>query len=267
MANVKCDHSKICEQLCARWQLSIGVPISQGSGACLSFATRRDGTAAVLKIVSPHMEAEDEALGLQFWNGDGAVRLLECDESLHALLLERCEPGVPLRASADESSQDEIIAGLLRRLWRRPPPTLPFRRLRAMIDHWVTEVRAAEHSWDDSTLVEDGLAVFDQLSRPLPDDVLLTTDLHAGNVLRAQREPWLAIDPKPFIGDRAYDLTQHLLNCPARLTSSPLAIVGRLAALTDTDPVRVRHWLFARLATSVGQPWSKDDAALARALA
>ena len=39
------------------------------------------------------------------------------------------------------------------------------------------------------------------------------TDLHAGNVVRAEREPWLVIDPKPFVGDPAYDATQHLLNC------------------------------------------------------
>jgi streptomycin 6-kinase len=34
--------------------------------------------------------------------------------------------------------------------------------------------------------------------------VVISTDLHAGNVLGAEREPWLAIDPKPFVGDPAY---------------------------------------------------------------
>jgi streptomycin 6-kinase len=46
--------------------------------------------------------------------------------------------------------------------------------------------------------------------------------LVAGNVLRAAREPWLVIDPKPFIGDPAYDATQHLLNCVERLRADPL---------------------------------------------
>src|SRR5439155_24538436 len=35
--------------------------------------------------------------------------------------------------------------------------------------------------------------------------------------LRAEREPWLAVDPKPFVGDRAYDATQHLFNCQKRM--------------------------------------------------
>ena len=42
--------------------------------------------------------------------------------------------------------------------------------------------------------------------------MLLHTDLHAGNVLAAEREPWLAIDPKPYVGDPAYDVTQHIFN-------------------------------------------------------
>jgi streptomycin 6-kinase len=36
--------------------------------------------------------------------------------------------------------------------------------------------------------------------------VLLHHDLHAGNVLSAAREPWLAIDPKPLLGEREFGL-------------------------------------------------------------
>ena len=80
---------------------------------------------------------------------------------------------------------------------------------------------AASHGWPDAGLVRDGLQLLDDLSRPSVDDVLLATDLHAGNVLRAQREPWLVIDPKPFVGDRAYDATQHLMNCKGRMLHCP----------------------------------------------
>jgi streptomycin 6-kinase len=33
---------------------------------------------------------------------------------------------------------------------------------------------------------------------------LLCTDIHPGNILASQREPWLAIDPKPYLGDPTY---------------------------------------------------------------
>lgn len=68
-------------------------------------------------------------------------------------------------------------------------------------------------------VVKAGLRLLEELARPSSDDVLLATDLHAGNVLRAGREPWLVIDPEPFIGDRAYDATQHLFNCMVRMLS------------------------------------------------
>jgi len=85
--------------------------------------------------------------------------------------------------------------------------------------------------------------------------VLLVTDLHAGNVLAARREPWLAIDPKPYIGDPAYDATQHLLNCAERLHADPAGLAVRMADLLEVDPVRLRRWLFARcVQESPGDP-------------
>jgi streptomycin 6-kinase len=75
---------------------------------------------------------------------------------------------------------------------------------------------------------------------------LLCTDLHAGNVLAADREPWLVIDPKPFIGDPAYDAVQHMLNCDERLATNPAGLSRRMAELLGVDPERVRLWLFAR---------------------
>jgi streptomycin 6-kinase len=88
--------------------------------------------------------------------------------------------------------------------------------------------------------------------------VLLATDLHAGNVLRARRAPWLVIDPKPFVGDPAYDATQHLLNCSARLRSDSDGLIRRFADLLSVDHDRVRLWLFARVVTTT-DGWSGDS--------
>jgi streptomycin 6-kinase len=90
-----------------------------------------------------------------------------------------------------------------------------------MLAHWSEETPAQAERWSDTGLVRDGLCFFDELPQSAPAEVLLATDLHAGNALHTRREPWLVIDPKPFIGDPAYDATQHLLNCLARLRSTP----------------------------------------------
>ena len=75
------------------------------------------------------------------------------------------------------------------------------------------------------------------------------------------------IDPKPFVGDRAYDATQHLFNCKRRMLTAPDAAIRRFADLLEVDHERVRLWIFARAAAEPREAWSDDSMSLARALA
>jgi streptomycin 6-kinase len=204
----------------------------------------------------PHMEGRDEIEGLRFWNGDPTVRLFEADDQRWAMLLEQCVPGTLLR-SEPEATQDPIITGLLGRLWKMSPgrDLSRFRHLSALVDLWTLETLAQRQSWPDSGLVEQGLRVMNQLARPSQTDILLITDLHAGNVLKSGREPWLVIDPKPFVGDRSYDPVQHLINCETRLHADPIGLVHRAADLAEVDPEHVRHWAFARAAADPRDDW------------
>ena len=232
-----------------RWSLILSPPFEEeASCSWVAPCVRQDGTPAMLKIGLPHMEAENEIDGLLFWDGDPTVFVLEADLELNAMLLERCEPGTTLRKQP-ENEQDKVIAKLLRRLWQTLPDTHLFRPLSEMIASWTKEALEKADRWPDAGLTKEGLHIFEALQSDAPCDVLLATDLHAGNVLQAQREPWLVIDPKPFYGDAAYDATQHLLNCKERLHSKPSTTIGRFADLLGVDPERVRLWTFARLAS------------------
>ncbi|HZM89074.1 MAG TPA: aminoglycoside phosphotransferase family protein [Blastocatellia bacterium] len=250
-----------------KWSLSLGEPFDCRDVSCAWVApvVRADGTGAVLKLGMPHFEGAHEIQGLRFWDGNPTVHVLEADIDLNAMLLEQCQPGNSLR-ELPEREQDVIVAGLLRRIWKRPAPPHPFRPLSAMTKHWAEETIADNHKWSDAGLVQEGLRLFDELSRPSADDVLLATDLHAGNVLRAQREPWLVIDPKPFVGDRAYDATQHLFNCKDRISAAPDATIERVADLLEVDSQRIRQWMFARSAAEPRDTWNDDSVTLARLL-
>jgi streptomycin 6-kinase len=254
--------------LSARWSLTVGPPIDgpQVSASWVAPATLPDGTTAIFKLGMPHFEADHELAGLLYWKGDPTARVLASDHALNAMLLERCVPGDTLH-TLPQQEQDVVIAGLLRRLWRTPSAPQPFRPLSSMLDQWAAETLAAEAHWPDAALVREGLHLFTQLSRGAPTDVLLVTDLHAGNVLRAQRQPWLVIDPKPFIGDPAYDVTQHLFNCESRLRANPRDLIHRIAGLLELDRERVHLWTFAREAAEPRNPWRPDSLDLARALA
>ncbi len=252
-----------------RWSISPGATFNceDVSSAWVARVRRADGTPAVLKVGMPHMESEHELQGLRFWDGDPTVRLLEADDHLGAMLLERCEPGIALCA-LPEPEQDLAIARLLNRLWRSPSPPHPFRPLAVMTAYWSAETLRLTERWGDPGLVNEGLRLFQELPRTAHREVLLATDLHAGNVLRAQREPWLVIDPKPFVGDPAYDATQHLFNCIERLRSDPPGTIRRFADLLGVDRERVRLWTFARAAAEPRDAWEEDDLAeLARAIA
>jgi len=242
----------IVEMVQRRWLLSLGPPFEPGGQtAWVAPASDEAGNEVVLKVAWRHTEAEHEADGLRTWNGTGAVRLRRVERFTHsvALLLERCRPGTSL-SGRPESEQDVVIAGLLEQLWLEPAPGRPFRPLQAMCAEWADEFEWANGSLSlpggDRGLVRDGIALFRSLPSTADRCVLLCTDLHAGNVLAAEREPWLIIDPKPYVGDPTFDVLQHLLSCDERLRADPRGLAHRMAELLELGHDRLMLWLFAR---------------------
>jgi streptomycin 6-kinase len=251
--------------LADRWWLRVGEPFQPG-GQCSWTAPVTDpaGAGLVLQVGFrfPGGDERDEAAGLRCWDGNGAVRLHAAHESqsAYALLLEQCVPGTPLGQVLPEPEQDLVVAGLLRQLWAQPHAAYPFRPLSQMCAAWAEEFEheyAAAGAADriDPGLARAGIALFRALPGTVKEEVLLCTDLHGDNILAAQRAPWLVIDPKPYAGDPAYDVLQHMLNCEDRLAADPAALADRMAGLAGVDADRVRLWLFARsVQESVGSP-------------
>ena len=138
-----------------------------------------------------------------------------------------------------------------------------------MCDQWATrfeldnaEAIARGEDQIDPGMGRAGIELFRELPVTSDRSVLLLTDLHHDNVLAARREPWLVIDPKPYVGDPAYDTLQHMLNFPGRLATDPGGLADRMAGLLDLDPRRVRLWLFARcVQESVEDPDLREVAA------
>ena len=241
----------IVSDLAERWSLTVGPPFQPG-GQTAWVAPARDaaGNDMVMKVGWQHPEALHEAQGLRAWAGQGAVRLYAAEEldDTVGLLLEICRPGTAL-ASRPEAEQDLVVSDILRRLWSVPTPGHPFRPLQIMCDQWADEfemkVAAGRNSLDHG-LAREGMSLFRSLPATADREVLLCTDLHAHNVLAAEREPWLLVDPKPYVGDPTYDPLQHLLNCEQRLRSDPRGLATSLADLLDLDRERLVLWLFAR---------------------
>ncbi|MEL6973234.1 MAG: aminoglycoside phosphotransferase family protein [Bacteroidota bacterium] len=240
------------QRIAEDWTLQLGVPyLENASCSYVVSCMTETGEEAVLKIGLPHFEALHEIEGLRLLQGHPTVRLLRFDKTANAMLLEKCSPGISLK-SLPLAEQDVIICELLKEIWKAKAPVGAIRPLVEMVTLWNKETYQAIDRYPNPNLARQGCRLKEQLIESTTAAVLLATDLHAGNVLRAKRRPWLVIDIKPFIGDPAYDLTQHLLNSLESLQEDPVGRIAGLAKQANVSSSRLRDWLFTRLASEFG---------------
>jgi streptomycin 6-kinase len=233
----------------AEWELEPDGCVA--SGECsLVLGVRAAGVPAAAKFGWPHPESRHEHLALRAWAGQGAVRLLRADPARSVLLLERASPvdlsSVPIDPAL------EVAAGLYHRLHRPAHPQLDLLSVQAA--RWSAELGSLPSSAPvPHRLVEHAAHLAAGFAAdPETDGTLIHADLHYGNILGAQREPWLAIDPKPLSGDPGYEVAPLLWNRWDELGQGDgvrRAVRRRLDAVTsaaELDPDRTRDWVIVR---------------------
>ncbi|MCV2393232.1 aminoglycoside phosphotransferase family protein [Actinotalea sp. M2MS4P-6] len=219
-----------------------------------------DGDAAVIKLGWPHEEARHEALALQRWHGQGAVLLLRADPHRWALLLERAHPRD--LTTLDDVTACEVTAGLLSRLHRPAPPQLG--TLSRSVARWTERLAALPRSAPvPHRMVEQAVSLGEAFAAdPETDGTLIHTDAHYENVLAADREPWLVIDPKPLSGDPHYEVAPLLWNRWDEVAAAPRPVLQRrLDAVVDVlglDRDRTRDWVVLREVCNA--LWTLEDA-------
>ncbi len=196
-----------------------------------------DGTDAVLKVpLDDDVESVHEPEALRFWDGDGTVRLIDHDPETRSMLIERCLPGTPLGTAYDEGSI-EIAAALMQRLWRPPPDDVQWRQLAEVAERWERELPQRYRG----RLVDQALDALRSLVSTQEELVLCHQDLHGGNILRADREPWLVVDAKPIVAEPAYDTVALVRDAKPSLADLRRRL-DLLAPLLRIDRERMRLW-------------------------
>ncbi|WP_328900345.1 aminoglycoside phosphotransferase family protein [Streptomyces sp. NBC_00441] len=230
------------------WGCAPDGPLTHG-GVGVILPVRRDHTPpTVLKVSFPHPGNDHEPDAFVAWGGRGAVSLYERDDSRYAMLLERAST-VTLASAVDGDDVVVVAARLARRLAVPAPPGLP--RLSNQAGEWEDGLRRDDAEFAHPLprpVIDAALATVRELGRAQPD-TLVHGDLHGRNILRAAREPWLAVDPKGYVGDPAYDAgalmksrAYALAGAGEDLARAAHRIVDVFADAAELDRERVRRW-------------------------
>jgi streptomycin 6-kinase len=238
-----------------RWELTVERVCDPGGRISLVVYVRRaDGSPAVLKLGLPAPDTAQEHAALAHWDGRGAVRLFEAAPEDDAMLLERLNGEVPLLSLAESKAMIEA-SGTLQRLWVPVPPGHPFTPAGDRVTGLCGTLRRRRElpaAAEVRPLVDEALSLARELLGSEPEQLLLHGDFHHGNVLSADRSPWLAIGPKPLVGERAYDLAwlaQDRLETLVGVAGPQAAARRRLQRLSDAvevDRDRLRGWTLFR---------------------
>lgn len=242
---------RLVRDVVAEWDLAYDGAPTHGQCALVVPVRTPEGVPAVVKFAWPHDEEEHEWLGLQALAGNGTVRLYRADPKRHVMLLERARADEDLTTIRDIEAC-EIVAGLYSRIHIAPPPQL--RSLTSYISRWNDDMlRMPKSAPIPRRLVEQSISLaHDFVSDPASAGTMIHGDLHYENVLAADREPWLVIDPKPMSGDPHYEVAPLLWNRWDEVVESGDvrdAVRRRFNAVVDTaglDEDRARDWVIVR---------------------
>ncbi|CAN5852049.1 aminoglycoside phosphotransferase family protein [soil metagenome] len=253
-----------------RWHIRVTGLVEELSYNVVAFAEGEEGAPYVLKLSPPSEDFSREILALRLYDGDGICRLVEANEEVGAMLLERLQPGVSLWNTDDDEGATRTAAELMQRLWRPVTEPNSFRSLRS----WARELYAYPQQTVGilpHAFVDKAVEVFDELLQDPQPPVLLHADLHHGNILSADRAPFLAIDPKGIVGPRGYDVANFLRN-PLGLEQRPDlrrildARVNIFSEMLGMSPEEVAAWGFAHGVLSAVWSLSATDANISGSL-
>lgn len=223
---------RVAREVAREWHLTLGPRIESGRYSYVAPAGEN-----ILKVIPPDdKSASQQAEVLQFWDGDGAVRLLRHDPRRRALLLERLVPGTEASGvSEDEGIAAAIAAG--RRIWRPAPRGVTYPSIRDDVTRWLPDEATFE-------LVPAARRAYSTMTPR--HDTVLHADLHHHNILLRGTE-WVVIDPKPMVGEPEYDIPPFLWN-PLGSKSTRERTERRIRAFADAglDGDRIRKWAIVR---------------------
>lgn len=254
---------RIISKMSEKWSLKVGEHFPDLSFNYVAPCVLSDGRQAVLKIGYPKNKASvfKEKKILDFFGGEGIVRALAFDKETNVLLIERLLPGENLKkiCKADDRKANETAIEIMRKLWREPPVSEEV----ITLDKWLKDFVEAENFNNAAQIFSKGRDFYRELLKSSNQKILLHGDLHHENILSAEREPFLAIDPKGIIGDIGYEISVFLCNPRTWILEHPDSkkiLTDRIIQFSEAfeiEPKILYRWAYAL--STLAAFWSLQD--------
>jgi streptomycin 6-kinase len=238
-------------EMTASWDLLVTGTAKDVDAFGITIPARRGDERVAMRLSYPDGWFLDQTVALQAWDGNGTVRLLEHD-ARGAHLRTTPDPGTPLGSERNQMRALRLAADALRALWIEPPAGL--QTVTAEVRAWVGEMPArfeSVHRPFERTLLHEAEQLFRAYMPTQSTKVLLHGDARLDAfVMDGDRA--IALDPKPLVGEPAFDAGSLLRDRPAEIVADTTAgralLQSRLEQLTDLLDVsasRVKGWAFA----------------------
>ncbi len=249
---------RICQLLQEKWKLSEIIPFSNLTWSFVGHAFR-SGEAVVVKIVFDYLSFYREALALNFFKGNGVVKLIEIDDTFQALLLERAIPGHILctNLSKDSESTIDAYACVVNQITKNEEFTCS----NTSLEDPFKALDQAQHSNMAIAGLDNAIGMKNKLLKTLKKR-FIHGDLHLNNIIQ-NNHSWVAIDPKGIIGETEFEVscfdffTDDALEKLKNVQELFNHRLNYLCNLLDLDKARVKKWVFIRLTLSAC--WANED--------
>lgn len=208
------------------------------------------GESIVVKCGLPSFELNAEIAALQHFNGQGAIRVIQFELDLGAMLLDRISPGNCLdeNLNINNEKETEIAVALINKL-HHPLSEKHFEF--PTLHNWFDGFKKLREHFNGKTgpfpekLIKCAEILSQELLSSMGPQVLLHGDLHYSNILFSEQIGWLTIDPKGVIGEREFEIALPSL---IKIVDKKLLLnnLHQFIEFSNFDKERVFAWCFVK---------------------
>lgn len=248
-------------ELTAYWALKNVTPVDNMTFNYVAKALTHDEQPVVLKVGCDEKNISEEIQALQYFDGNGSIRLISHHPRYHAMLLEQAIPGTSLK-SLHPSQVDYVMGCYIDTMKKLHSKRLPKENNYRHIKGWLSAIDNLSNTTCPLHLIERAIVLKNELLSSMTTEIFLHGDLHHDNILKDGNH-WVAIDPKGIVGEAEFEIAafdfmyiNELAN-KRNVKNIFKSRINLLAEKAQLKPQRIKKWIFVRLILMVA--WHVED--------